>query len=126
MKPTITDMLDLVEKEFGRDTRIKVGKIIYKKRLVFEDFLKNHQSEAEWNKYYIPTKKLGEWAWEEYVGFKEHKKTLNKTLFTDQDYKNTCDILDSCALQWEKIARACLGEELFEDRMSVCEESDER
>jgi hypothetical protein len=31
----------------------------------FESFLKKHQSEATWNKYYIPTKKLGEWAWEE-------------------------------------------------------------
>ena len=28
----------------------------------FYDFLKKHQAEAEWNKYYIPTKKLGEWA----------------------------------------------------------------
>ena len=29
-KPTLQDMLEIVEKEFGRETRIKVEKIIYK------------------------------------------------------------------------------------------------
>lgn len=30
MKPTLKDMLEIIEKEFGKETRIKVEKIIYK------------------------------------------------------------------------------------------------
>ncbi len=31
MKPTLKDMLEIVEKEFGKESRKKVEKIIYKK-----------------------------------------------------------------------------------------------
>lgn len=32
MKPTLKDMLEIVEKEFGKESRKKVEKIIFKKQ----------------------------------------------------------------------------------------------
>ena len=73
----------------------------------FEKFLKKHQAEAEWNKYYISTKKLGNWAWD-YCIERTPKANLDD-LFGFLNNVPTFGI--------SEIALACLGKKEVEKRL---------
>ena len=68
-----------------------------------EYYLKGKKTEFE--KFNLA---LGEWAWETYLGWKEHWEKV--------DDECTKDISKSCGMQYEEIAIACLGKEIIEER----------